>query len=137
MGPDDGKPDSRIQTPLPKSEAGGAHWSRPCTRRLWDSLLFETESRFETARVVSQGPVGFRAWAESSVRGARAPQGLKDSRTQGSEILTSFRINLSLFGEKSGGDLWSGKGSLTLSKTGTDVRRHGLARGFPDDGSRP
>ena len=33
---------------------------------------------------------------------------------QGSEILTSFRINLSLFGEKSGGDLWSGKGSLTL-----------------------
>src|SRR5271166_1707617 len=54
-----------------------------------------------------------------------------------SEILTSFRINLSLFGEKSGGDLWSGKGSLTLSKTGTDVRRHGLARGFPDDGSRP
>ena len=54
-----------------------------------------------------------------------------------SEILTSFRINLSLFGEKSGGDLWSGKGSLTLSKTGTDVRRHGLARGCPDDGSRP
>src|SRR3974390_74779 len=50
-----------------------------------------------------------------------------------SEILTSFRINLSLFGEKSGGDLWSGKGSLTLSKTGTDVRRHGLARGCPDE----
>src|ERR1700738_1318520 len=54
-----------------------------------------------------------------------------------SEILTSFRINLSLFGEKSGGDLWSGKGSLTLSKTGTDVRRHGLARGCPGGGSRP
>src|SRR5271165_5235489 len=82
MGPDDGKPDSRIQTPLPKSKAGGAHWSRPCTRRLWDSLLFETESGFETARVVSQGPVGFRAWAESSLRG------LKNSRlkAQGSRL---------------------------------------------------
>src|ERR1700726_1693824 len=71
MGPDNGKPDSRIQTPLPKSEAGGAHWSRPCIRRLWDSLLFETENRFETARVVSQGPVGFRAWAESSLSSPR------------------------------------------------------------------
>src|SRR5271165_3912331 len=79
MGPDDGKPDSRIQTPLPKSEAGGAHWSRPRTRRLWDSLLFETESRFETARVVSQGPVGFRAWAESSVRDSGTRE-LKNSR---------------------------------------------------------
>src|SRR5208283_3330339 len=80
MGPDDGKPDSRIQTPLPKSEAGCAHRSRPCIRRLRDSLLFETENRFETARVVSQGPVGFRAWAESSLRG------LKNSRTQGSRL---------------------------------------------------
>src|SRR5271157_4932064 len=82
MGPDDGKPDSRIQTPLPKSEAGCAHRSRPCIRRLRDSLLFETENRFETARVVSQGPVGFRAWAESSLRG------LKNSRlkAQGSRL---------------------------------------------------
>ena len=49
-----------------------------------DSLLFETESRFETARVVSQGPVGFRAWAESSVRGLKnsRTQELKNSRTQ-------------------------------------------------------
>src|ERR1700730_12649249 len=67
MGPDNGQPDSRIQTPLSKSEVGCAHRSRPRSRRLWDSLLFETESRFETARVVSQGPVGFRAWAESSL----------------------------------------------------------------------
>src|SRR5271166_2195011 len=88
MGPDDGKPDSRIQTPLPKSEAGGAHRSRPCIRRLRDSLLFETENRFETARVVSQGPVGFRAWAESSLRGLKnsRTQGLKNSRTQGSRL---------------------------------------------------
>src|ERR1700736_1637294 len=76
MGPDNGEPDSRIQTPLSKSEAGCAHRSRPRIRGLWDSLLFETENRFETARVVSQGPIGLRAWAESSVRG------LKDSRTQ-------------------------------------------------------
>src|ERR1700731_2181071 len=76
MGPDNGQPDSRIQPPLSKSEVGCAHRSRPRSRRLWDSLLFETESRFETARVVSQGPVGFRAWAESNLKG------LKDSRTQ-------------------------------------------------------
>src|SRR5271166_5809812 len=81
MGPDDGKPDSRIQTPLPKSEAGGAHRSRPCIRRLRDSLLFETENRFETARVVSQGPVGFRAWAESSLSFLG-----ENSRTQGSRL---------------------------------------------------
>src|SRR5271166_733635 len=90
MGPDDGKPDSRIQTPLPKSEAGCAHRSRPCIRRLRDSLLFETENRFETARVVSQGPVGFRAWAESSLRGLKnsRTQGLKNSRlkAQGSRL---------------------------------------------------
>src|SRR5271165_3309413 len=82
--------------------------------------------------------------ANAAVRHAKEcwPHGLwhvcpRDPIRLTSEILTSFRINLSLFGEKSGGDLWSGKGSLTLSKTGTDVRRHGLARGFPDDGSRP
>src|SRR5260370_5466955 len=81
MGADHGQPDSRIQTPLTKSEAGCAHRSRPRIRRLWDSLLFETENRFETARVVSQGPIGFRAWAESSLKDLRT-QELKNSRIQ-------------------------------------------------------
>src|SRR5260370_718402 len=78
MGPDNGQPDSRIQTPLSKSEIGCAHRSRPRIGRLWDSLLFETENRFETARVVTQGPIGFRAWAESDLR----TRELENSRTQ-------------------------------------------------------
>src|SRR5580692_7783845 len=79
MGPDNGQPDSRIQTPLSKSEAGCADRSRPRIRRLWDSLLFETENRFETARVVSQGPIGFRARTESNLKDL-STQELKDSR---------------------------------------------------------